>query len=318
MHIHDLENLQHRHEFFRVCEHCERRTWWVIILTAVMMVVEVCAGLLYGSMALLADGWHMGTHVAALSITVFAYWYARRYADDPAYSFGTGKVSVLGGFASAVVLAVVALLMMVESVERLLSPTTIQFNEAMLVAAIGLVVNLVSAYMLHGGNDHGHDHGHQHHGHGEGGHHHHDHNIRAAYMHVLADALTSVLAIVALFTGKMFGWIWMDPLMGIVGGLIIVKWSYGLLRDTSRVLLDAGIDEEIEKAVRETIESDADNRISDMHVWQVSPSQWAAIVSIATHHPRSAEHYKNLLADFSELAHVTVEVKWYEGESCVK
>jgi len=232
MHIYNLSQWKHAHRFYIVNEQGERNTMRVIILTIVMMGIEVTAGILYGSMALLADGWHMGTHATALGITAFAYFYARRHADDPRYSFGTGKVGVLGGFTSAVVLAVVAILMSVESLERLISPEAIRFNEAIVVAIIGLVVNLVSAFLLQGGH---HDHGHNE------AHHHHDHNLRAAYFHVLADALTSVLAIVALFAGKIFGWNWMDPFMGIVGAIIISRWAYGLLQETSKVLLDRDV-----------------------------------------------------------------------------
>jgi cation diffusion facilitator family transporter len=231
MHSHSLEQWQHDHDFHLDSSHGERRTRYVVLLTAVMMVVEIAAGYLYGSMALLADGWHMGTHVAALGISLFAYGYARRHADDPRYSFGTGKVSSLAGFASAVALAVVALMMGAESVQRLLSPQTIHFDEAILVASVGLAVNLLSAWLLRD------DHSHHHHGHDEP-HHHHDHNLRAAYLHVLADALTSLLAIVALLCGRALGWVWMDALMGIVGALVIAKWGLDLIRETGGVLLD--------------------------------------------------------------------------------
>jgi len=273
-------------------------------LTACMMVVEIAAGYTFGSMALLADGWHMGTHVAALAISVFAYRYARKHADNPRYSFGTGKVSALGGFASAIALVVVALLMAIESVERLLAPQTIHFDEAILVAVIGLVVNLVSAWLLHGG--HGHAHGHHHGDHHDHGHQ--DHNLRAAYLHVLADALTSLLAILALFTGKYFGWIWMDACMGLVGAALITRWGYGLLWETSGVLLDSTPDEETLTGIRNAIESDADNRVTDLHVWRLGPRHFGAIVSLVTDHPRDPRHYKALLKDLPRLAHVTIEV----------
>jgi cation diffusion facilitator family transporter len=237
MHIHNLHRWKHSHRFNIEDGHAERNTRRVIMLTLSMMVIEIIAGYIYGSMALLADGWHMGTHAAALGITAFAYFYARKHSDNPNYSFGTGKVGVLGGFGSAVVLAIIALLVGVESVQRLISPVTIRFNEAIAVAFIGLAVNLFSAYLLRGRHHHspGNDSGH-----GQ----HQDHNLKAAYLHVLADALTSLLAIVALLTGKAFGWVWMDPIMGIVGALVISRWSYGLLVDTGRVLLDRDVNVE--------------------------------------------------------------------------
>ncbi|RPJ70129.1 MAG: cation transporter, partial [Desulfobacteraceae bacterium] len=236
MHKHTLHRWQHTHRFLPENAHGERATYRVIALTLAMMVVEISAGVAFGSMALLADGWHMGTHAVALGITALAYHFARRHADNPRFSFGTGKVGELGGFASAVVLAVIALIMAVESVQRLLSPLPIRFNEAIAVAVIGLVVNLVSAFMLRDRHRHSH---------GAGPAHHHDHNLKAAYLHVIADALTSLLAIVALATGKIFGWVWMDPLMGIAGAVIITRWSYGLMKDTGKVLLDRDVDPQL-------------------------------------------------------------------------
>ena len=298
----------------------ERRTRQVVVLTLIMMVIEIGAGMYVGSMALLADGWHMGTHAAALGITLFAYVYARRHCHNPQYTFGTGKVSALGGFASAVCLALVGVWVIIESIERLASPVAIRFDEAIAVAVLGLIVNLLSAWMLGGDHghhhhhgDHGHDHhhgdhGHSHH-HGDHGHgHHHDHNLQAAYLHVLADALTSVLAIVALVAGRSWGWAWMDPAMGIVGGLVIIKWSAGLLRPTSRVLLDAEVPLASVNAIRATLEADADNQVVDLHVWRVGPNHLAAIATVITHTPRPPTHYKALLEGFPELAHVTVEV----------
>ena len=235
MHIHTLQKWKHRHRYNIEDGHGERNTRRVIVLTLSMMIIEITAGYLFGSMALLADGWHMGTHAVALGITAFAYFYARRHSDNPNYSFGTGKVGVLGGFTSAVVLAVIALLIGVESIQRLFSPHPIRFNEAIAVAFVGLVVNVISAFLLQEKHHHHHGHGHDH----DHSKKFRDHNLRAAYFHVLADALTSVLAIIALFTGKAFGWIWMDPIMGIVGALIISRWSYGLLVDTGKVLLIA-------------------------------------------------------------------------------
>ena len=310
MHIHCLDRWQHSHRFNVDDGHAERNTRRVILLTLAMMIIEITAGYIYGSMALLADGWHMGTHAAALGITAFAYYFARKNAKNPNYSFGTGKVGVLGGFGSAVVLAVIAVLMGVESVGRLFSPVTIRFNEAIAVAVIGLAVNIISAYLLRGQHQHSHDHG-------AGHNHHHDHNLRAAYLHVLADALTSLLAIAALITGKAFGWIWMDPVMGIVGALIISRWSYGLLVDTSKVLLDRDVNVNAVKEIQSIVESDSDNRVTDLHVWRVGSHHLSAIISIVTHYPKPPEHYKKLLAGYDEMAHLTVEVNPCEGDPCL-
>jgi len=311
MHTHTLENWQHGHDFSLKNEKGERRTKYVLILTAVTMVVEIVAGSIYGSMALLADGWHMGTHVAAFMIAIVAYRYARQHANDPVYTFGTGKVNVLGGFASAVALAVVALMMAVESIERMVDPQVIHFNEAIVVAGLGLIVNLLSVFLLK--EDHGHTHEHQHDHHA----HHHDHNLRAAYLHVLADAMTSLLAIVALISGKYLGWNWLDPVMGIVGAVIITRWSYGLLKQTSPILLDASIEKDYQVAIKETIEKDSDNRITDIHVWKIGNNHYAAIISLVTHFPKTAEHYKGLLNHFHQLSHVTVEVNECTSEPCV-
>lgn len=308
MHSESLERWRHHHTFGTdVKTRGEVRTWLVIALTTVMMVVEIVAGLIFGSMALLADGWHMGTHAAALGVTAFAYIYARRHATDPRYSFGTGKVGALGGFASAVGLAVVALLVFGESAQRLAQPVAIHFNEAIAVAVIGLVINLLCAFLLREDEEHhGHGHGHGHaHGHGHG---HHDHNLRAAYLHVMADALTSLLAIAALTMGKYLGWTWMDPVMGLVGSVVIARWSLGLLRDTSRVLLDAEFGEQRRDAIVKAIEDDADNRVTDLHLWRVGPRHLAAIVSLVTHEPRDPSHYKALLERFHDVVHVTIEV----------
>ncbi len=309
-----IEQWQHEHVFGTESKtRGELRTWWVIGLTVVMMVAEIASGLVFGSMALLADGFHMGTHAAALGVTVFAYRYARRHAKDARYSFGTGKVGALGGFASAVGLFVVVLFVLGESAHRLFSPAVIRFDEAIFVAVLGLLVNFGSAVLLRDGHDG--EHGHasdeggsvsDEHGHGHG--HHHDHNLRAAYLHVLADALTSLLAIAALSAGKYLGWSWMDPLMGLVGALVIAKWSVGLLRDTGHVLLDAEVGEERREAIRSAIERDADNCVTDLHVWRVGPRHLATIVSVVTHEPRDPVHYKTLLSSFSDLVHVTVEV----------
>lgn len=317
MPLHPLEDWAHAHDFHLDSTEGERRTRLVVILTAVMMVVEVVAGYVSGSMALLADGWHMGTHVAALSIAVFAYRYASRHSGNPKYSFGTGKVTALGGFASAVSLAVVALLMGLESVQRLIVPQQIHFDEAILVAVLGLAVNVISAWVLKGTDAHDHHHHPDHDHHDHPGHdHHHDQNLRAAYLHVLADALTSVLAIVALFTGKWLGWVWMDALMGLVGATLITRWGIALLRETSGVLLDTSADPETLAKIRRAIEAEADNEIADLHVWRVGPGHFSAIISLVTHHPQPPEHYKELLRSHTELAHVTIEVNRCPGDHC--
>jgi cation diffusion facilitator family transporter len=303
MHIHTLEEWQHTHDFSVDQQQAERNTQIVMLITAITMVVEIIAGTVFGSMALLADGWHMATHVAAFGITVFAYRYARQHAADARFTFGTGKVSVLGGFASAVALAVVALVMALESIERFFQPQGIQFNEAIGVACLGLVVNLVSAWLLHGDHDH---------------HHPTDHNLRAAYVHVLADALTSVLAIIALFAGKFFGWVWLDAAMGLVGAGVITKWAYDLVSDTSSILLDGGIDKHIKLEIVSAIENDADNRVADLHVWRVSQDSLSATVSVVTHYPQKPDYYKQLLSHVLSLSHVLVEVNPCHGEPCVE
>ncbi|MDT8281665.1 MAG: CDF family Co(II)/Ni(II) efflux transporter DmeF [Gammaproteobacteria bacterium] len=315
MHVNTLENWQHSHDFSVKNEKGEQRTQYVLILTAITMVVEIIAGSVYGSMALLADGWHMGTHVAAFLIAIFAYRYARKHANNPAYAFGTGKVNVLGGFASATALAVVAMVMLVESLQRIIEPQAIHFNQAIIVAGIGLSVNVISAFLLKDDHSHAHHHDHDH---DHGDHHSHDHNLRAAYLHVLADAMTSVLAIVALVSGKYLGWNWLDPVMGIVGAIIITRWSYGLLQQTSPILLDASIEKDYQLAIKEVIENDADNRISDIHVWKVGANHYAAIIALVTHYPSSTEHYKKLLSDFHKLSHITIEVNESKDDPCIK
>ncbi len=284
----------------------ERRTWLVIALTVTMMVVEITAGTIFGSMALVADGWHMATHAAALSITALAYRYARRNAGNPNFTFGTGRIGDLAGFASAVVLALVAVLIAWESSLRLVNPVTISFPQAIAVAVVGLVVNLVSAWLLredHAHHHHGHHHHHKDHGHAR------DNNLRAAYLHVLADALTSLLAIFALILGSLYGWIWMDPLMGIVGSLVIARWSWGLMRDSGRVLVNydsanAGLQSDI----REAIESEEDS-IVDLHVWQLGPGRHSAIISIRSSAPRALQDYRNKLTKIAGLSHLTIEVE---------
>lgn len=286
-----------------------RRTLWVVALTALMMVGEIAAGLVFNSMALLADGFHMATHAGALAVAA-AYAFARRHAADRRYSFGTGKVGDLSGFASALVLAVVALGIGVESVGRLFDPSPVAFGEATLVAIVGLAVNVASVFLLSGGHGDGHGHGHQHehHHHHDHGHDHahHDNNLRSALAHVLADALTSVLAIVALLAGRYLGWIWLDPVMGIVGGAVIAVWAWNLLRDTAAVLLDTS-DPHLEAEVREQVEGPGDAQITDLHVWRIGPGAHAAIVSVAGSVDR--ETIRERLVPVHELAHVTIETR---------
>jgi cation diffusion facilitator family transporter len=285
----------------------ERRTWFVIALTATMMVAEIAAGTVFGSMALVADGWHMSTHAAAMLIAALAYLYARKNAGNPRFTFGTGKFGDLAAFASAIVLALIALLIGWESFLRLANPVLIDFPQAIAVAVIGLAVNLVCAWLLR--DDHSHR-GHRHHdGHDEHHLHGHDNNLRAAYLHVLADALTSVLAIAALLAGSVYGWLWLDPAMGIVGALVIARWSWGLVRDAGAVLLDCvpsneGLPEEIRSAIE--IEGDL---ITDLHVWQLGPGHHGAIVSLVSEHPKAPSSYREKLSRIHDLSHVTVEVE---------
>lgn len=311
MHKHSTATWQHGHSFGQDRPRAgERRTLIVLLLTAATMAVEITAGLAFGSVALLADGLHMGSHAAALGISAIAYAYARRHATDRRFAFGTGKVNALAGYTGAVLLAAFALAMAWESVHRLLAPVPIDFGWAIAVAVAGLAVNLASVLIL-GIHDHGHDHDHAHHDH----HHDHDHphghdlNLRSAYLHVLADALTSVLAIAALLAGLFLGAWWMDPLMGLIGAALVTRWSWGLLRDSSRILLDHQAPEPILRAVREAIEGVADNRLYDLHVWSVAPGSYAAAIGVVTHAPRPPEHYKALIPPALGLAHVTVEVQ---------
>ena len=303
MHIHSLEQWQHSHDFLSNTHQGEHNTRCVVLLTLVMMIVEIVTGWLYGSMALLADGWHMGTHAAALGITLFAYRYARVHQEDRRYSFGTGKVKVLGGYTSAVVLVLVAVLMAWEFVHRLLVPQAIRFDEAIGVAVLGLVVNLVSAFLLKG----------HHHGH-----HCHDHNLGAAYLHVLTDALTSVLAIVALSLGKTVGWGRMDPMMGLVGALIIIRWTYGLLRETTSILLDSAEDPDKVEELRAAIEEDGDSTVADLHLWRIEADQYAVICALVTHDPQEPKYYKERIREVLGGAHVTVEVNPCKAEPFLK
>jgi len=282
-----------------------RRTRWVVMLTALMMVGEILAGYWTGSMALLADGFHMATHAGALTVAAAAYAYARRHARDPGFSFGTGKVGDLAGFASAMALGLIALGIGVESAVRLFQPIHVAFGEATLIAVVGLAVNLVSAALLSGGHHHGHGHDHDHlHGHAHAG----DNNLRSAYVHVLADALTSLLAIAALLAGRYLGWLWMDPVMGLVGAVVIARWSWTLMRDTAAVLLDR-TDDHVAQEVRELVEAPGDARLADLHVWRVGPEARAAIVSVVARAGVTQDTIRARLAPVHELAHLTVECR---------
>ena len=303
----NLGELQHSHAFGQDKKRPgESRTFIVIAITATMMVVEITAGILYGSMALLADGLHMASHAAALSINAFAYVYARKNAHNPTFSFGTGKVNALGGFSGAILLAVFAILMIWESGNRLFEPVEIFFNQAILVAVIGLVVNGASVFIL-GVKEEEHDHG----GHTHA--HQHDHNLKSAYLHVLTDALTSVLAIFALLTAKYFGFVWMDPIMGIVGAVLITRWSIGLLRSTSAILLDKQASKDIQDRIKQRIEGDGQSLVADLHVWSIGPNIYAAIISVITRNTFSSEDYKARLSQDLGLEHVSVEVKQFDN-----
>jgi cation diffusion facilitator family transporter len=309
----------------------ERRTWAVIILCSIMMIAEIIGGALFGSLALIADGLHMSTHAGALLLAALAYTYARKYADDRSFTFGTGKFGDLAGYSSAIVLAMIALLIGYEAISRLIEPVPISFNEAIPIAVLGLAVNVASAWLLSGGHhghshghsrDHDHDHNHDHdHHHGEEPHrielddhaarhatHHRDNNMRAAVVHVMADAAVSVLVIAGLLLARAFGWLWMDPLAGLIGAVVIANWSVGLLRDTGGILLDRTPDPRMAEKVRNVIESEGD-QVTDLHLWRLGPGHLGAIVSVATSGAREAAHYRQRLAEFADLSHVTIEVQ---------
>ena len=317
----------HAHVFLgRDHQRAERRTWAVIILCTIMMLAEIIGGALFGSLALIADGLHMSTHAGALLLAALAYTFARRYAYDRSFTFGTGKFGDLAGYSSAIVLAMIALLIAYEAVERLISPVPISFREAIPIAFLGLAVNVASAWLLSGGRDHDHhhdhahghghhhEHGHAHDHHGEHEHehahgtHHRDNNMRAAVVHVMADAAVSVLVIAGLVLARAFGWLWMDPLAGLIGAAVIANWSFGLLRDTGAILLDRTPDLGIAEKVRQAVESEGD-RVTDLHLWRLGPGHLGAIVSVATTKAREAAHYRQRLAGFADLSHVTVEVQ---------
>jgi cation diffusion facilitator family transporter len=302
MHTHSLEPWTHDHVFLGH-QHLrnERRTWLVVAITAIMMAGEIAAGSFFGSMALLADGWHMATHAAALGIAAAAYLFARRQARNSRFAFGTGKFGDLAAFSSAIILAMIAVQVAYESAVRLVHPVPIAYGEAILVAALGLGVNLVSAWLLRDDHDLGHGHSHGHH-------HHRDNNLRAAYVHVLADAATSILAILALVMAMLLQWVWADPAVGIVGSLVIASWAYGLIRSSGAVLLDVSADKTIETVIRDRLETKGD-RVTDLHLWQVGPGHRAAVISIVSDHPLPPATYKRRLQGLRGLSHVTVEVE---------
>lgn len=302
-------NYTHDHVFLGSAhDENAKRTLWVVALTVVMMVGEITAGYITGSMALLADGFHMATHAGALGIAAAAYGYAKRHASSQRYSFGTGKVGDLGGFASALILGLVSLGIGVESVMRLLQPTDVQFGTATLIAFVGLIVNVISALLL----GHGHSQGHNHHDH-DHAHNGHDNNLKSAYFHVLADALTSVLAIAALLAGRYLGWVWLDPAMGIVGAIVIARWAWTLMGVTAGVLLDQ-TDAHVAEKIRELVETPGDATITDLHVWRVGPQAHAAIVSVLGEATASADSIRERLIPVHEVSHLTVEFRPSEGD----
>jgi cation diffusion facilitator family transporter len=314
------ETLRHSHVFLGSGhEKSERQVWAVIWLCGAMMAAEIIGGLLFGSIALVADGLHMSTHAGALLLAALAYSYARRHADDPRFSFGTGKLGDLAGFTSAVILAMIALLIGYESISRFFAPVPIHFAEAIPIAAFGFAVNIASAWLLsrgehHHDHDHGHGHGHSHEHHVIDEHEHvhgstsRDNNLRAAVIHVIADATVSVLVIVGLLMARAFGWLWMDPLVGVVGACVIASWSFGLIRDTGAVLLDMNPDQHMADRLRQIIEEGGDT-LADLHLWRLGPGHLGAIVSIGTREARGADYYRAKLARFRSLSHLTIEVR---------
>jgi cation diffusion facilitator family transporter len=319
MHSHSIDDFRHTHVFLgEAHQRNERKVWTVIAICAAMMVVEIAGGLWFGSVALIADGLHMSTHAGALLIAALAYTYARRYAGHDRLAFGTGKLGDLAAFTSAIALAMIALLIGYESLNRLFNPVPIAFNEAIPIAVLGLGVNLLTAFLLRDEHEHhdDHDHGHEvydEHEHGRRAEYHRDHNLRAAFVHVMADAAVSVLVIVGLVAGRQFGWIWMDPLMGLVATAVILNWSWSLVRTAGAVLLDASPDATLPSKIVARLEKDGD-RISDLHLWRLGPGHIGAIVSLVSDHPESPGWYKKLLSDLPGLSHVTVEVEQCVGD----
>lgn len=316
MHAHDLSPWQHRHDYAADRSVSERRTRWVIAITLAMMAAEIAAGWHWQSMALLADGWHMGTHAAAIGVAALSYALVRRWALDPRFSFGPWKVEVLGAYTSAVLLGVVALGIAAESALRLWSPRAVAYDESLGVAVLGLAVNALCAWLLHGGPGRGH----HHHAHDAAHDHAHEHdpadlNLKAAYLHVLADAATSVLAIAALLAGKFAGWGWLDPVIGLVGAAMIALWSVGLLRQTSKILLDREMDHPLAMQVSERLESDNDARVADLHLWRVGDKRFACHVTLVADRPLTADLYRDRLRGLDALAHVSIEVNRCRGEA---
>ena len=310
MHSHSIEQWTHDHAFLgEKHDDNERRTWFVVVLTLVMMVGEIVAGSLFGSMALLADGWHMGTHAAALGIAAFAYRFARRHLGNAHFTFGTGKFGDLAAFASAIILGLIAVEIAYESVLRLINPVPIVYGEAMAVAALGLCVNLASVWLLRDSHDHHHGHGHAHDDRDEDDdahdhhHHHQDNNLRAAYVHVMTDAATSVLAIAALAVAMYSGWVWADPAVGLIGSAVIASWAFGLIKSSGAVLLDVRAD-----VIRARMEVGED-RVTDLHLWQVGPGHCAVLLSVVSDKPKQPAVYKRRLAGLKGLSHVTIEVE---------
>ena len=306
MHAHSIDQWRHEHVFLGAHhDRNERRSWAVVALCVTMMTAEIVGGMLWGSMALVADGLHMSTHAAALVIAALAYAYARRHARDDRFAFGTGKLGDLAAFASAIVLAMIALLIGYESLARLFRPVPIAFGEAIPLAALGLGVNLISALLLR--DDHDHD---MAAAHDPSGHHHHaDHNLRAAYLHVVADAAVSLMALLGLSAGRILGWLWMDPVMGIIGALVIANWSWSLVGNTSAVLLDMRAEKGLSHEIVRRLEADSGDRIADLHIWRIGPGHNAAIVSLVSDRPGTPAYYKARLAGLASLSHVTVEVQ---------
>ncbi len=318
VHSQKIEHFQHSHVFLgEAHERNERKTWIVIILCAAMMVAEIIGGYWFGSVALIADGLHMSTHAGALLIAALAYTWSRRYAYDARLTLGTGKFGDLAAFTSAVVLAMIALLIGYESVDRLLHPVAIAFHQALPIAVIGLIVNLLSAFLLR--DDHKHHHGHAH-DHGHDDHHHHaheqthaDHNLRAAFVHVVADAAVSVLVIIGLVMAWNFDWLWIDPIMGLVATVVILSWSWTLIRSARAVLLDVCPDPTLARKISHRLEQGSD-RVSDLHLWRLGPGHLAAVISLITHNPLPTERYKERLRDLTGLSHVTIEIVRCPGE----
>jgi len=302
MHHDNIQVYQHSHDFHEIKISNITKVFIVVVITLATMVAEIFFGWLYNSMALLADGWHMSTHAGALSITLFTYYMAHKRKTDSRYSFGTWKIEILGAYTSAILLGVVGFFVIYSSVERIMNPVKIQYDQALIVTIIGLIVNIICAFILNTG--HHHDHGHAH----VDDHHHHDLNIRSAYLHVLADALTSVLAIIALLGAKLLNLTILDPLMGIVGSILIFKWSFGLLKETSAILLDKDTNEGLAAEVRQSIETDNETKISDLHLWKIGQNKYSCIISLVADNPKTPLQYKQSLKDIHELGHVSIEV----------